>query len=60
MIIDGDADGELDALVFSALDAGLERGAEHGDDGRAGILEDKILDEREEEYLDLEERWVAG
>jgi hypothetical protein len=54
-IIDGDADGKLDTLVFFALDAGLEGAAEHGDDGLTRVLQNKVLDDSEDEYLDFEE-----
>ena len=44
-------------MVFFAFHPGLERAAEHRDDGFARVFEYKALDDGKEEYLDFKERW---
>lgn len=44
-------------MVFFAFYAGLERAAEHGDDGFARVFEDEALDDGKEEDLDFKERY---
>jgi hypothetical protein len=52
---EGEPDGEVDALVLAALDAGGEGGAMAGGDGDAGVVEVKGADEGGDDRLVLKE-----